>query len=194
MRDAINNNPIAQIAVVGVLLVVTGLLLMMGPLKKDSDGSCCRQAAPELGSAEAAARRRPLLRLPASATTVPVVPGPPLPRQVTAAQEAGKVVTLLVVRAGGTDDRLLRGAATSLRGVPGLAFFSTRAEGIARYARITQGVDVDRVPALVVVRPPEQAGGVSSAEVRYGFRDAASVVQAVRDVLYQGPAVGYSPE
>ena len=192
MRNAINNNPIAQLAVVGVLLVVTGMLLMMGPMKKDSTEPAA-EAAPELGSAEAA----PTATAAAAtgvATTVPVVPGPPLPRQVTAAQEAGKVVTLLVVRAGGTDDRLLRGAATSLRGVPGLAFFSTRAEGIARYARITQGVDVDRVPALVVVRPPEQAGGVSSAEVRYGFRDAASVVQAVRDVLYQGPAVGYSPE
>jgi hypothetical protein len=124
----------------------------------------------------------------------PVVPAPPLPREVGAARAAGKVLALLVVRAGGDDDRLLRGAVTRLRSVPGLALFTTRAEGIARYARITQGAQVDRVPALVVVRPPQTPAGLATAEVRYGFREAQSVVQAVRDLLYRGPAVGYSPE
>ena len=75
--------------------------------------------------------------------------------------------------------------------ISGVAVFGTRASGIARYTRITQGVNVDRVPALVVVRP--QGGGTGVAEVRYGFRSADSVVQAVRDVLYRGPNVGYRP-
>ena len=153
MRDAINNNPIAQMAVVGVLLVITGLMLMMGPLKGRR-----KPPRPMALRARPLPRRRWTGRLPLRArspTATPVVPGPPLPRQVTAAQQAGKVVALLVVRAGGPDDRLLRGAVDqAFAAFPGLAFFATRAEGIARYARITQGVDVDRVPALVVVRPP----------------------------------------
>jgi hypothetical protein len=205
MRDAINNNPIAQMAVVAVLLVLTAFLLMSGPLKKE-------EAAPPAGSPEAGAVPPVAGAAPpvagaipsdpgaiASATGAvgaapPVVPGPPLPRAVAAAQAEGKVLALLMVRAGGHDDRLLRGAVKRLRGVPGLALFTTRAEGIARYARITQGAEVYRVPALVVVRPPQVPGGVATAEVRYGFRDAQSVVQAVRDLLYRGPTVGYSPE
>jgi hypothetical protein len=198
MRDAINNNPIAQMAVVGVLLVLTAFLLMSGPLKKE-------EATPPAGSPEAGAIPPVAGAVPADpgATAAasgavgaapPVVPGPPLPRAVAAAQAKDKVLALLVVRAGGHDDRLLRGAVARLRGVPGLALFTTRAEGIARYARITQGAEVYRVPALVVVRPPQVPGGVATAEVRYGFRDAQSVVQAVRDLLYRGPTVGYSPE
>jgi hypothetical protein len=198
MRDAINNNPIAQMALVGVLLVVAGFVLISGPLKKEEADTPA--GAPEAGTTPPAAGVAPPVAgatVPAAGaagTTVPVVPGPPLPREVAAAREAGKVLALLVVRAGGHDDRLLRAAVAKLRGVPGLALFATRAEGIARYARITQGAKVDRVPALVVVRPPEAPSGVATAEVRYGFRDAESVVQAVRDLLYRGPTVGYSPD
>jgi hypothetical protein len=198
MRDAINNNPIAQMAVVGVLLVVTAFLLMSGPLKKE-ETPAPEAGTPETGSALPSTGVAPpapgATAAPTGAvgTAPPVVPGPPLPEEIAAARADGKVLALLVVRAGGHDDRLLRGAVAKLRGVPGLALFTTRAEGIARYARITQGAQIDRVPALVVVRPPETAGA-ATAEVRYGFRDAQSVVQAVRDALYQGPTVGYSPE
>lgn len=200
MRDAINNNPVAQMAVVGVLLVITGLFLMMGPMKKDEPEQASPTGAAGSGAAVTGIAPAPATgAAPVPATGVvssaaPVVPGPPLPRQVTSAERAGKVLALLVVRAGGPDDRLLRSAVAKLRQVPGLAVFATRASGIARYARITQGVDVDRVPALIVVRPSQTPSGVATAEVRYGFRDDESVVQAVRDVLYRGPAVGYSPD
>jgi hypothetical protein len=199
MRDAINNNPMAQMAVVGVLLVITAFLLMTGPLKKE-EAPAPEAGAPETGSALPATGLAPSVPGATPAPTgavssaLPVVPAPPLPRDVGAARAAGKVLALLVVRAGADDDRLLRAAVANLRGVPGLALFTTRAEGIARYARITQGAQIDRVPALVVVRPPESTGVAAAAEVRYGFRDAQSVVQAVRDLLYRGPSVGYSPE
>jgi hypothetical protein len=192
MRDAINNNPIAQLAVVAVLLLITGFLLMSGPLKKEES-----QPTPPAGTADPGAAVPGAAPVPATgavSSAAPVVLGPPLPPEVTAAEKAGKVLALLVVRAGGPDDRLLRSAVAKLRNLPGLAVFATRASGIARYARITQGVDVDRVPALIVVRPSPTPSGVASAEVRYGFRDDESVVQAVRDVLYRGPAVGYSPD
>lgn len=193
MRNAVNNNPIAQIAVVAVLLVVMGLLLMTGPLKKEKAAKAPAGPTAE-GSTATVAGAPAAPAAEAVGSAAPVVPGPSLPRDVTAAHQAGKVLALLVVRAGGPDDRLLRGAVAKLRSLPGLAFFATRAEGIARFARITQGAKVDRVPALIVVRPPQAGATVATAEVRYGFRDAESVVQAVRDALYRGPAVGYSPD
>jgi hypothetical protein len=63
--------------------------------------------------------------------------------------------------------------------------FVSRAKDIARYSRITQGVGVDRVPALVVVRPRRESS-VPEAQVSYGFRDSQGVVQAVHDALYSG--------
>ena len=72
---------------------------------------------------------------------------------------------------------------TSLAGV---SVFTAPAKNVARYSRITQGVGVNRVPALVVVRPRHVSGGVPQAQVSYGFRDSQSVVQAVKDALYEG--------
>ncbi len=64
----------------------------------------------------------------------------------------------------------------------------THAAGISRYAKITEGVDVTQVPALVVVRPRQLANGTPTATVSYGFRGPDSVEQAVRDGLYRGPS------
>ncbi len=58
--------------------------------------------------------------------------------------------------------------------------FVTNAGHIARYSRITQGVDVNRVPALIVLRPRHLTRGVPKASVSYGFRGPESVDQAVR--------------
>ena len=63
----------------------------------------------------------------------------------------------------------------------------TNAGHIARYARITQGVDVNRVPALIVLGRAPHATGRPTATVSYGFRGPDSVDQAVRDALYKGP-------
>jgi hypothetical protein len=47
---------------------------------------------------------------------------------------------------------------------------------------------VNRVPALVVIRPKRlTGGGPPTAAVSYGFRGPDSVAQAVRDSLYKGP-------
>jgi len=212
MRKALNENPVAQVAIVAVLLAVAALFFMKAT-KKDS-GSTAAPASPvaegSTVSADAAATATPpatadpaaaTAAVTAAATTAapaaasaPVVPGPPLPPAVSKAQRQGRVVVLLIVRAGADDDRLLRQSVRRLAGFPGLAVFATRARGVARYARITQGVGVSRVPALVIVRPRGESGGPPSALVKYGFRGADSVVQAVRDALYRGPTVGYSPD
>jgi hypothetical protein len=218
MRNAINNNPIVQIALVGVLLVVVGMVVFGGVLSKKSSappppaapGTAvapgttavpATTAPPAPGTTDPAAVPAapidPTTGAPAPATTsgvLPVVPGPPLPPRVQAAYGDGKVVVLLVHRGGGIDDKMVEQTVIRLHSVPGVAVFTTLARGIARYTRITQGADVNRVPALVVVRPRDLTAGTPTAEVRYGFTSPASVVQEVRDALYNGPTVGYAPD
>ncbi len=64
---------------------------------------------------------------------------------------------------------------------------------IGDYSRITSGVAVDRVPALVVIRPRKLTDGAPTATVSYGFRGPRSVDQAVDDSLYQGKPVPSYP-
>jgi hypothetical protein len=203
MRKAINENPVVQIAVVGVLLLVVGFIVSTSVLKKDEGGSSsaaeptpAATEPPASVSATAPTTGSSAAPVEASVTGVPALPageGPPLPRAVAEAYQAGDTIVLLVVRSGGVEDRMVRGAVEKLRGDGRVAVFVTRAEGIARYVRITQSVAVDRVPALVVVRPRWATGGTPEATVEYGFRDSRSVVQAVKDAVYQGRTVPYHP-
>ena len=103
-------------------------------------------------------------------------------------------MALLIARQGGIDDRLVRGAVRSLSGDSSVSVFVTRANKVARYSRITQGVGVTQAPALVVVRPKRLTGSVPEAQVEYGFRDSQGVVQAVHDAVYSGKDnLPYSP-
>ena len=96
-------------------------------------------------------------------------------------------MTLLIVRENGIDDQTVGGTVEALRSRADTAVFVTPAAGIAKYSRITQGVDVERTPALVVVRPRRLTEGPTPvATVSYGFRGPQSVDQAVDDALYAG--------
>jgi hypothetical protein len=75
-----------------------------------------------------------------------------------------------------------------------VALFVVPVGEIARYAAITLGVDVNRVPALVVMRPRRVSEGTPQASVTYGLQTRQSIVQAVRDAAYAGPTVSYHPE
>lgn len=182
MREKLNENPLAQLAVIGILLVAAGFFV----LSKMGGGSE-EEAAPESTS--------PGLT---SAAVVPP-PGalaeaaPPPPQAVTSAFAAGQTVVLLFVRTGGIDDRMVAAATARLAPLPGVASFVVSADRISRYAAIAQGVDVERVPALVVVRPKRVDGGIPTASVSYGFQSPESVVQAVVDAGYRGPTVDYHP-
>ena len=66
-------------------------------------------------------------------------------------------------------------------------FHSVTPHLVIRDAAKALGVDVNRVPALIVVRPRRLAHGAPTATVSYGFRGPDSVQQAVRDALYKGP-------
>ena len=216
MRKALNDNPVVQIAVIGVLLLVVGVFFMMSTKKKGgSESSPSSSATPTASSSPSGGTSAPVTvspegtaasgssaasaaaALPAPSGTVTpdaLIPGPGLPRPVVAAWKGGDAIVLLIVRGGGIDDRLVRGSVESLSKDSGTSVFVARAKHVARYSRITQGVGVDQAPALVVVRPRRETGSVPEAQVSYGFRDSQSVVQAVHDVLYTGrDDLPYSP-
>jgi hypothetical protein len=223
MRQAINENPRVQIIVVGVLLVAVAFMLLTRVMGGSSGSEATAPPPGATGSAAAGvpaagapagtpaptgvtptASTTPAPAAPtagASPTTVPtgdvspeaLKPGPGLPAPVVAAWERGDAVVLLIVKNGGTDDQLVRASVETLS-KPGVTVFVETADKIARYSRITQGVGVNRVPALIVLRPKRVSGPVPQAVVSYGFRNSRSVVQAVNDALYEGPDdLPYSP-
>src|SRR5207248_1553658 len=126
---------------------------------------------------------------PPATTTIPsgeLVAGPGLPKAVASAYAKDKAVVILIVRRRGVDDDAVKASVELLRLNRELAVFVANAGKISRFSRITEGVDVNRTPALVIVRPKKLTDGPPTATVSYGFRNAASVVQAVRDALYKG--------
>jgi hypothetical protein len=211
VRQAINNNTTVQVAVLGGLALLVGLFLMMNMKKGSSDSSSTAASAtpapatssapatdsvsPSTGSATAGAAAIPAAP-PTTGSVSPdaLVPGPGLPKPVISAWKSGDTVVLLIVRQGGIDDRLVRTSVRLLSGDAGTAVFVTRANKVARYSRITQGVGVSQAPALVVVRPKRVSGASPEAQVSYGFRDAQGVAQAVHDAVYSGKDnLPYSP-
>ncbi len=208
MRQALNENPKIQAAVVAVLLLVVGVMLMKS-LKGGSSGGAAATTAQPLGATAGAAAAAPVssdsaspdaaaaapAAPTASATPPPVaseatissealVPGPGLPPELVKAWKAGNAIVLLI-EGGGVDDAKVRASVTALSNNPGVAVFVARADKVARYSRITQSVGLNRVPALIVIRP-RRVSRVPEATVSYGFRNAQSVAQAVNDALYEG--------
>ena len=206
MRKAINENRTVQLALVGVLALLGGLFLLKGMGGGDSSAATTPVAPTDAGVAPAtgapsttapatdpatgaALPTSSTTAAPTSGTGVPanLVPGPGLPKGLVPAYEHGRAVVLLVRRAGGTDDAFVHSSVVLLHALPIAKVYVTKAKGIARYAWLTQGVNVTDLPALVVLRPRKLTGGKAVATVSYGFRDAPSVLQAVKDAVYRGP-------
>ncbi len=205
MRDKLNSNPVAQIALIAVLLIAVGFFVMssMGGGEEDEEASTGEVAATvngvsATGSTPGAAVESavatletgdsaPVAAMPAS------IPATPLPAPVLRAYESGDTVALLFVHDGGIDDELVREASTRLAAFPGVSTFVVPAARISHYTAITEGVGVNRVPALVVMRPKRLHQAVPTASVSYGFQSGESVVQAVTDAGYEGPTVDYHP-
>lgn len=212
MREQLNSNPLAQIAVIGVLLVAVGIFVMSsgggGSEEEESAGATEATVAVAGTSAtgtatgatpgeavegaveaatEAAATGAAASAIPAAADA------PPLPRPVLDAWKANKTVVLLFVRDGGIDDTMVTTATAGLASFRDVVVFVVPAAKISRYAAITEGVGVERVPALVVVTPKHLKQTVPTASVSYGFQSPQSVAQAVIDAGYKGPTVTYHP-
>jgi hypothetical protein len=109
------------------------------------------------------------------------------------AWRADRPLVLLFVRDGGIDDGIVKRATLGVAGFEDAALFVVPAGRISRYAAITEGLRVDRVPALVVVTPKRLSHSTPTASVSYGFQSAESVRQAVIDAGYDGPTVDYHP-
>jgi len=216
VREKLNSNPLAQVAVIGVLAIVVGFLLLSG---MSSGGASEEEATPTAETpvvddsvepgVEDAASGAVIPSDPADATapSEPVpdaaaeaaadgkfVAGPGLPGGVVSAYARGDTPVLMVNRHGGVDDKALRALTRQLQRRRDVALFVTVPKHVSRYSRIAGGVDLDRAPALVVLSPRSVTGdGAPVASVSYGFRGYDSVVQAVRNAGYDGKKLDYHP-
>jgi hypothetical protein len=211
MRESINSNPVVQAVFVGILLLACAFMLYTRVLSGGSSGEEAASTPPvtttppaAVGATEApvapeaaGAPATPDATAPESAA--PVAPptadsvapggleaGKGMPQPVVDAYEDDKAVVLLVVRQAGIDDKRVENSVKVLEADPGVTVFVTGAKNVARYSQIANGVGVSRAPALIVMKPRSISDGVPTASVSYGFRSPASVVQAVKDALYEG--------
>jgi hypothetical protein len=198
MREKLNENPLMQVALIGVLLVVGAIFFMSsaggggggGGEEAESGEASAVGVTGESAAAEAPAGVAAALEMVSQASAAHAKP---LPHPVLAAWRDDKTVVLLFVHNGGIDDRLVKRASASLASLPEAATFIVPASKISRYAAITEGVGVSRVPALVVVAPKRLHQTIPTASVGYGFQSGESVVQAVIDAGYKGPTLAYHP-
>lgn len=202
MRQALNENPLLQLAVLGIGAVVIAFILFTSVLKKDEPAAeppaAAATADPAAVAADAAVTppaatgtaTPPTETVPSSAGELKATKG--LPKDVLAAYSAGKAVALIVIdpKAEGSS-RLV--AATKRQAGGDVELFVVDVNDIADYARITEGVSVSRTPALVVVRPRRLSDGVPTATVTYGFVGPQSLRQAIDGAFYDGGNVPAYP-
>ena len=192
MREKLNENPLMQVVLIGVLLVAAGVFVMssMGGKGGEEEAESATVSATAESSTEVPAGLDAALAMVSQASARSAKP---LPHDVLAAWNDNKTVVLLFVHDGGIDDKLVKDATESLSSLPAAKTFVIPAGEISRYAAVTEGVGVNRVPALVVVRPKHVHQTIPTASVNYGFQSGQSVVQAVIDAGYKGPTLAYHP-
>jgi hypothetical protein len=183
MREKLNENPVAQIALIAVLALVGGYLVLSNMGGGESGTSAAAEPAEVEGSEQVSAT---------SAISAPA--GDRLPHALEAAYHRGETIALLIYRRGGIDDRFVNSTSSVIKMMPGVAFFDAPTSKIARYSVITGPVGVNRAPALVVVRARKKGDDEAApATVTYGFLGAEEVRQAVIDAGYTGPEPSYAP-
>jgi hypothetical protein len=194
MREQLNSNPLVQMGVIALLLVAGAIFLLTslgGGEEEAESGGSIATAAPGEGSAPSPGEASPAAT--SGSAALPTLATQPLPRPVLDAWNGNRTVVLLIVNDRGIDDDLVKLASSRLDGMAGVSTFVVPVSRIARYASITQGVGVDRVPALVVLRPKNLDQAVPTGSVSYGFQDGDSIEQAVLDAGYEGPTLEYHP-
>lgn len=210
MRQKLNENTAAQIALFGVLLLLGAFFL----LSKMGGGGGEEEPAPETGAvpstleAEGSTTAATGTAAPGQPVTVPgtapeIVAATTstttpidrkVPKRIETAYAHDKTIALLIVRDGGVDDHLVREATEVLEDSSHVAFFSVKAKHVARFAQITGPLGVNQAPALVVIRPKHlNDGHPAPASVTYGFQTKNDVRQAIRDAIYRGRTLTYAP-
>lgn len=119
--------------------------------------------------------------------------GDGLPKRVVKLLEDGKGIVLVITQRDGVLDPEIRKAARGLeRDRKDVELISVPLEEISDYARITRGIEVSRVPAVVVVAPGQPLSDLR-AVIRQGYVDHESIVQAVDDAEYTAGQVPSFP-
>jgi hypothetical protein len=198
MRQKLNENPVAQIAVIAVLALVVGVFLLKslggGEESAETAAPPAAEEATSVAAAEEAAAGLQGSAPVAATSSISAPASQSLPRSVEAAYRRGETIVLLIYRAGGIDDRRVTAATEAVSAMPGVALFTAPAREISRYALITGPLGVSQAPALIAIRPRALNGSnPAPATVDYGFRSAADIRQAVVDAGYHGPELTYAP-
>ncbi len=210
MREQLNNNPMVQAGLIGVLVVLALVVFVLkpgggeeeeesaaveGPTVATVNGVTASGSSPgeAVENAIAGVEEGSVAAVGGGGTPISV-PAPPPPAEYRAAYKANKTVVLLIVHNGGIDDRRVKAASEALAVLPDVAVIEVPVRQLPRYAAITVGLEINRVPALVVVRPRKLSGGVPQASVDYGLQTERTAIQAVRDANYKGPEKTYHPE
>ena len=209
MREAINNNPMVQIGLLGVLGVIVAVVFMSSsggdaaPAPEDAaTATATAPATTDTGLADPAVPATPPAEgavPPPVAATTPFEAGKGLPADLVDAHASGDVVVLLVMQKNGYEDEPLARDVESLESRGDTSVFVTESKDVSDYSRIAEGVTLDRVPAIIVLHPLEgkvaedEELPMPEATVTYGYRGKGSVTTAVEDALYDGKQLSYDP-
>lgn len=199
MRKAINENQSVQVAVVILLALLAGVMLYMQVLKRGSEEEAPAPAATDPAAA-VASDGTVLPTTPVAPSTIGTategdfVAGPGLPADIVSAYDSGNAVVILIYNPKALDDNLNRSTVGLVKGMENVSIFPVEAKDVATVSRITEGVGVDRTPALIVIKPKSLTEGPPQASINYGFRSVGQVRQQIQDALYKGTNVPYYPE
>jgi hypothetical protein len=208
VREKLNENPIAQVALIGILAVVGVVMFISSSGGGEEEAAAPTEAtvavagtsavgtatAASPGEAVEAAAESAVASIgETSAASSASLPTPSPPKRLVEAYESGKTVALLIVHPGSIDSELSARSSLLLAPVHDVLLFIVPAKEIARYAAVTVGLEVNRVPALVVMKPKKLSGGTPQASVDYGLQTPESVLQAVLDANYHGRELSYHP-
>jgi hypothetical protein len=208
MRRAVNENPVVQVVVVGILLVIVAFVLMTRVFTSSEEPAATTDSTEAIPVATdsgtdalaptdstGAPTTDPADAGSAGVATGAFQAGPGLPAPLVAAYDRGDTVIVLVTRKGGVDDRRVKVAIDPLSARGDVTVFETVAKHVADYSRVAEGVDLNRVPAVIVLSPKTVTKGeMPTAAVAYGYRSLESIQQAVRDAGYKGPELPYHPK
>ena len=210
MRKALNENPIVQVVMLGVLGIVVAFLFMTRVMGQDESGGSAAPAAtprrPPRRSVRADGRRAGCARRAGAgrdrAGTAPTVAsagfeaGAGLPASVVErlrARRRRRAARRQPRRAPRTAASRPRSATCAAAATPPSS--SSRRRTSPSYSRIAEGVNLDRVPGAGRDRAQERhvEGELPAATISYGFRGPESVEQAIHDALYKGEELPYHP-
>jgi len=173
-----------------VMLAILGLALIAGAFLVTRSGS--NESVTHASKAAQAPATphpvKPLRPMPGAVPshTAPRAARPRVPADVEVPDRAeaaakalgsGKVVVFFFTKPGTPDDSATASAVHSLKGMKRVAVFVASLDEIASYRPMLANVGISEVPAVVIVRPGQQA------VLFEGFVDAGTLRQNVADAL-----------